>query len=343
MACPGFDERDPGPSAPYWRDPDLPEDQDWLQASLGHRKLACYRGHAGTDIYALPGTPVYAVADGVVVSAESGSAEEGVPGIENGLVVIAHQREYRGEVYTWTTRYLHLRNALAATLGPVREGQLVGYVADQGTNSHLHIEFKDLFDDCTDRCIVNPWGPDVLWIDYDDKGGIDPATDSLPPVPPSLNLVRDARFADDLAEWVVSPGMQWRAQNGILFFARAAGSTSLASIKQVLPYAVEAGTPLEVRFNLGNNGPAPKFVGVSVREPDRWIGGVGCVFALPPYAPLQPYRMRGQAGGAWANLLLHFSVTPADGVPEALLDDLHVEALPGAAVAPSTECIAPGP
>jgi murein DD-endopeptidase MepM/ murein hydrolase activator NlpD len=172
--CPDFDERDRDASRDVWRDPAIPEEQDWLQASLGNRGVACHRDHAGTDIAAPPLTPVYAVADGVVTLVEARSDAKG----DNGSVEIEHRREFRDEPYTWRARYVHLDNDFPVTEGPVKAGQIIGHVADRGTNSHLHFQIDGLWP-CIEDCIVNPWGPTSLWIDFDDDGAPDPATNAL--------------------------------------------------------------------------------------------------------------------------------------------------------------------
>jgi len=342
QSCPDYRHRERGDSLAAWRDPALPEDQDWAQASQGSARVACYRGHAGTDIVARPGAPVYAVADGVIHIIEAGSSDEG----PEGRVEIDHQREFRGQVYTWRARYLHLRNTFPITSGPVRAGQVIGFVAFRGTNTHLHFEIENLWDDCQDPCITNPWGPDVLWIDYDDNARFDPATDALPPAPPLQNLARNPSFADGLDGWGASAGLARRAQSGVLFLYRFAGSDHaessalsangpppivgghLATLQQTIPFRFEAGAPLRLTLNLGNTSPATKYVGVAVRDPETWLGSVRCLFAIPPSTPLQLYTVSGSAGGTWHNALLQLSITPPDGLPDVLLDDLRLTLQP---------------
>jgi murein DD-endopeptidase MepM/ murein hydrolase activator NlpD len=102
--------------------------------SLGrfHPILHIMRAHVGIDYAAAPGTPVRAVADGVVRRA-------GWSGGYGNLLEIAHGRGY-------TTRYGHLR-AFAKGIDDgvrVKQGQVIAYVGMTGlaTGPHLHYEFR---------------------------------------------------------------------------------------------------------------------------------------------------------------------------------------------------------
>jgi murein DD-endopeptidase MepM/ murein hydrolase activator NlpD len=102
--------------------------------SLGrfHPILHIMRAHVGIDYAASPGTPVRAVADGVVRRA-------GWSGGYGNLLEIAHGRGY-------TTRYGHLR-AFARGIGEgtrVKQGQVIAFVGMTGlaTGPHLHYEFR---------------------------------------------------------------------------------------------------------------------------------------------------------------------------------------------------------
>ncbi len=335
VVCPGYDARDQEPSRAYWVTPGVPEDQDWMRASQGHRNLACYRHHAGTDIFALPGTPVFAAADGTVTQIEPANEEDSTAGV---VVEIEHEREFRGRMYRWLGRYIHLIPNPPVTLSPVHAGQVIGYVVDQGTNSHLHIEFDD-FEGCEKPCITNPWGPDVLWIDYDDDARIDPATDALPEAAPLHTMVANESFDEGLTHWAASPGAVASVEDGVLIFSRAPG-TEIASLKQMLPYKVSADTSVLVRLRIGNPGSEVAYVGVSLREPDRWLDGLVCVFALPPNSPPAVYRIEGTVRREWRNALLHLTITPTIDPPGVTIDD--VWASPDSTVMPGpTRCLRP--
>ncbi|HET7231356.1 MAG TPA: peptidoglycan DD-metalloendopeptidase family protein [Longimicrobium sp.] len=97
-----------------------------------HPILHRWRAHVGIDFAASPGTPVRAVADGVVRTA-------GYSGGYGNVVEIAHGRGY-------STRYGHLRGfAKGVRAGSrVSQGQVIAYVGSTGlaTGPHLHYEFR---------------------------------------------------------------------------------------------------------------------------------------------------------------------------------------------------------
>ncbi len=104
-------------------------------SSFGHRESPC-RGcssdHAGHDIAAASGTPVYAAADGWVTRA----------GWSNGYGVMVEVKHAGGLV----TRYAHLNADIAIPVAgtTVRQGQMIGGVGNTGdsTGDHLHFETR---------------------------------------------------------------------------------------------------------------------------------------------------------------------------------------------------------
>jgi murein DD-endopeptidase MepM/ murein hydrolase activator NlpD len=96
---------------------------------LGYRKL-----HNGQDFGAPCGTPVYAAADGTVVSS-------GWAGGYGNQVVLSH-----GTVagVSLATTYNHL-SSFAGASGSVARGQIIGYVGTTGmsTGCHLHFETRE--------------------------------------------------------------------------------------------------------------------------------------------------------------------------------------------------------
>lgn len=97
-----------------------------------HPILHRWRAHVGIDYAASPGTPVRAVADGVVRTA-------GYSGGYGNVVEIAHGRGY-------STRYGHLRGFAKGIRAGTRvtQGQVIAYVGSTGlaTGPHLHYEFR---------------------------------------------------------------------------------------------------------------------------------------------------------------------------------------------------------
>ncbi|MDR2442703.1 MAG: M23 family metallopeptidase, partial [Deltaproteobacteria bacterium] len=95
-----------------------------------HPILKIVRPHLGVDYAAPEGTPVSAVADGVVVSA-------GFRGDYGRLVVLDHSGEYR-------TMYGHL-SRIAKGLAPgvkVAQGELIGNVGMSGLATGPHLDFR---------------------------------------------------------------------------------------------------------------------------------------------------------------------------------------------------------
>lgn len=89
-----------------------------------------YEGHDGLDLATIPGTPVYASADGIIT-------KSGMQGGYGNLIEIQHK-------YGFKTRYGHLQG-FASQIYPnarVKQGQVVGYIGATGrvTGYHLHYE-----------------------------------------------------------------------------------------------------------------------------------------------------------------------------------------------------------
>jgi murein DD-endopeptidase MepM/ murein hydrolase activator NlpD len=97
-----------------------------------HPVLRLTRRHEGTDYSAVPGTPVMAAGDGIVLRA-------GRAGGYGNLIELRHLNGI-------TTRYGHLRGFARNIRRGVRveQGQTIGYVGSTGlaTGPHLHYEFR---------------------------------------------------------------------------------------------------------------------------------------------------------------------------------------------------------
>lgn len=87
------------------------------------------RYHTGQDFPAPVGTPIYAVASGVVLSSTAG----GWAGVN---VVIQHSNG-------GSTLYAHMSSKVVRPGQTVRPGQLIGYVGNTGRSfgAHLHLEY----------------------------------------------------------------------------------------------------------------------------------------------------------------------------------------------------------
>ncbi len=95
-----------------------------------HPIYRVYRPHHGVDYAAPSGTPVHAVADGVVTS-------RGWGGGGGNTIWIKHARGYE-------TGYLHLRGYASgiSTGSRVKQGQTIGYVGSTGTSTGPHLDFR---------------------------------------------------------------------------------------------------------------------------------------------------------------------------------------------------------
>lgn len=95
-----------------------------------HPVLKRVKAHLGTDYAAPYGTPIYAVANGVVTKA---SRTKG----NGNYVKIRHDKVYE-------TQYLHMRRfAKGVTPGiQVKQGQVIGYVGSTGLATGPHVCFR---------------------------------------------------------------------------------------------------------------------------------------------------------------------------------------------------------
>jgi murein DD-endopeptidase MepM/ murein hydrolase activator NlpD len=92
--------------------------------------LKRYKGHYGTDYAAPYGTPIVAVADGVVSKASYTSGN-------GNFVKIRHDEVYE-------TQYLHMQQ-FAAGIRPgtrVKQNQVIGYVGSTGLATGPHVCFR---------------------------------------------------------------------------------------------------------------------------------------------------------------------------------------------------------
>lgn len=111
----------------------------------GRYSATTYGGHTGYDIPASLGTPVIAMADGVVVGSQSGwTSAMGKWGMASygNYLTIDHGRTPTGNTYI--TLYAHMSRLAVSNGAHVKQGQIIGYVGSTGnsTGPHLHVEVK---------------------------------------------------------------------------------------------------------------------------------------------------------------------------------------------------------
>ncbi len=95
-----------------------------------HPVLKRFRPHLGVDYAAPKGTPVRAVADGVIVFS-------GWRGAAGKMIQVRHGRGY-------VTSYLHLSRIkkIARRGGKIRQGQIIGLVGSTGLSTGPHLDFR---------------------------------------------------------------------------------------------------------------------------------------------------------------------------------------------------------
>lgn len=126
----------------------------WLSSPFGRRA----RGwHKGIDIAANEGTPVYAVADGIVTAIVTGCivGNYRCGGGYGNVVYLAHKLSQFDE-----TRYAHLSRIAAGIENgrQVKKGDLIGYVGNTGHSfgNHLHFEIRKKGNAFNPITIINP-------------------------------------------------------------------------------------------------------------------------------------------------------------------------------------------
>ena len=114
-----------------------------------HPTLGIQKLHAGQDMAAPVGTPIYAAAAGTVTTA----------GMVDGTGTVTIKHEIDGQV--WYTSYLHMyEDGIYVKAGDtVTAGQMIAGVGNTGRSSgaHLHFEVRTK-DDTADESTVEPWG-----------------------------------------------------------------------------------------------------------------------------------------------------------------------------------------
>lgn len=113
-------------------------------SKFGFRDLVGMWWHNGMDLRAVEGTPVYAVADGIVKVSKDNPTGYGL------YIVINHGK--------WGSLYAHLKQYNTFVGQEVKAGQLIGYSGNTGASTapHLHFEIRECeYKDFWDRCKVD--------------------------------------------------------------------------------------------------------------------------------------------------------------------------------------------
>ncbi len=105
-----------------------PRITSYFSPSRLHPVRKVYRPHYGVDYAANPGTPVYATADGTVLSA-------GWNGASGRMIHLRHKNQYE-------TMYLHLRRCFVKRGDKVQSGDKIGEVGASGEVSGPHLDYR---------------------------------------------------------------------------------------------------------------------------------------------------------------------------------------------------------
>lgn len=105
-----------------------PRITSYFSYSRLHPVRKVYRPHYGVDYAAKPGTPVYATADGTVLSA-------GWNGASGRMVHLRHKNQYE-------TMYLHLRKCFVKKGDKVNSGDKIAEVGASGEVSGPHLDYR---------------------------------------------------------------------------------------------------------------------------------------------------------------------------------------------------------
>lgn len=116
--------------------------------------------HQGIDVAAAMGTPLYAVADGMITKAAPDS--KGVNAGGGHMIFIDHRDGTE-------SRYMHLSDYAVKTGDFVKAGELIGFSGNSGdtTTAHLHYEY---------RIYGQPVNPYFI---FEDAGSLEPIEDTF--------------------------------------------------------------------------------------------------------------------------------------------------------------------
>lgn len=164
-------------------------------------------GHWGVDYGVPEGTPVYAIADGVVLHADWGEKlkDNGIEYLENlpddasapgGICVYIDHTAAAGTGTPWSTCYAHLSRTDLNRGDLVKRGQLLGYSGTTGRSSGPHLHFECILNGYGQVCNLPAgiiWGRynGILQVDAENRRfGSAPAAATAPAAPRSIPNAR---------------------------------------------------------------------------------------------------------------------------------------------------------
>ena len=115
------------------------------------------RMHNGVDLTGTSDTPIYAIADGIVIQANNGGQYCSADQCGN-WVSIQHEGTVAGKTGI-TSSYLHLSKIEIKNADTIKQGQLIGYMGTTGMSTGVHLHFQL---DADGRFGANPIDPTTI-------------------------------------------------------------------------------------------------------------------------------------------------------------------------------------
>lgn len=234
---------------------------------------------------------------------------------------------------------------------PVESGDFIGQEGSSGTstNPHLHFEtaqnwytmtYPDLLDDDGDNDRREPITTAYLYQEQNvglsgytpeqvaawEWGSVFQAT-HRPQLAFHDNLLVNGDFSDEMNSWHPSGQINWAVQDGVMRATRLRTNAEpqWARFYQDFPGTWVTGSLVHVTALLGNDSANEKQVTFSLINPlGRQYGEVSCTFDLAPNQLLRGYHMHFVLPASGAGLRLEIEVTPPDGSPAVLIDNIRL-------------------
>ena len=305
----------------------------------------------------LTGRDIAAAKDGTIIYADDTRRTTGFWWYWN-LVVIQHSpHEY--------TLYGHLApDSLPAAIRdgcdadfrcdvPVERGEIIGREGNTGrsTDPHLHVAFgqqvgfvsyPDFADDDGDGDRLEPVPTAFLYaLQNASFAGYTPAAVAdwpygrleqaahTAPLPPDTDVVQNGDFSAGTDAWTPLGQLNWQTADGLLRATRLrAADPPFAAFYQDVGHSANPDHALSLSLRLGNDSNIDKTATVELLNADgRQYGALTCRFVVLANTPLADYQLQGTPGSTWAAVRLQISLSPADGAPALLVDDITLRRL----------------
>jgi hypothetical protein len=161
--------------------------------------------------------------------------------------------------------------------------------------------------------------------------------------PDSPEMIANGDFSSGFTSWgsAFEITTNVNAQNVLEFYGTLTGGNTFSPV--VLQYTnqtINANTPIEVRFQMGNSSANRKRATVLIHN-GSFTDLQVCTFWIEPMTPLSDYGIRTYLSNTVTDATLSFYVSSPDGVPAYLLDNVSMIVRPTLPIG-GTECIGGG-